>query len=250
MEASDARSDENLSPSIVIKSIFEDFNLSGLSDDVYLRVLDIVTKYTGEILVDAKCFATYAGRPNITEQDIILAVDSKIENIILAPLHRGQLLEYAEKINSQPLPAIKPGQGIKLAPEKYTLTAPNFCINSSTVSGGDANVPSVTGVASRLVLPSSNLGANPGGVAVYRVSNTPGTSAQGQRPSLIPVSSTSVASTSDSSGSGIHVIAPVAAPASLIRVQSSNFTSSGHPLVRTPTPNSINNSELGRCFSL
>lgn len=74
----------------------------------------------------------YAGRSHIAEQDLDLAVENKLESVMLAPLHRGQLLEYAEKINSQTLPSIKSGPGIKLAPEKYTITAPNYCIVSNT----------------------------------------------------------------------------------------------------------------------
>lgn len=78
--------------------------------------------------------ARYAGRSSLTEQDLDLAVENRSDNIILGPLHKDQLLEYAEKLNSRPLPHIKSGPGIKLAPEKYTITAPNYCIKSSVDS--------------------------------------------------------------------------------------------------------------------
>ncbi|VDM16040.1 unnamed protein product [Hydatigera taeniaeformis] len=231
MDGFEQNSETQSSVLSVIKSIFEDFNLVALSEDVYNHVLDIISTYTGEILVDAKFNALYAGRPHIAEQDLDLAVENKLENVILSPLHKEQLLEYAEKINSQALPLIKSGPGIKLAPEKYTITAPNYCIvSNASTSTNFANVPS------RIVLPSSNSGAGPGSLAVYRVSNAPGGNPQGQR-------GTNSGTLSDIPGSGVHVIAPANASASLIRVQPSTFSQSGHPLVCSTTPNSTSSSE-------
>lgn len=166
---------------------------------------------------------------------------------MLAPLHRAQLLEYAEKINSQTLPSIKSGPGLKLAPEKYTITAPNYCITSNT--GASATFTNVSGsmnVSSRIVLPS-NTSASSGGLAVYRVSNAPGSNPQGQLATVMPTSSTNSGSISDLPGSGIHVITPGNASASLIRVQSSTFAQPGHALVCNTTPNSASNSEVF-CF--
>ena len=39
------------------------------------------------------------------------------------------LLQLAEKLNSQPLPLITEKTGIRLPPEKYCLTAPNYQID-------------------------------------------------------------------------------------------------------------------------
>ncbi|KAL5111376.1 Transcription initiation factor TFIID subunit 9B [Taenia crassiceps] len=251
MDGSEQHSGDHLSVLSVIKSIFEDFNLFDLSEDVYNHVLDIISKYTGEILVDAKYNALYAGRSYIAERDLDLAVENKLESVILAPLHRGQLLEYAGKINSQALPSIKSGPGLKLAPEKYTITAPNYCIASNTgASATFANVSGSMNVPPRIVLPTSNASASSGGLAVYRVSNTPGGNPQGQRGTVVSASSTNSSTLSDLPGSAIHVITPGNASASLIRVQSSTFAQSGHPLVCSTTPNSTNNtSNLRRQFS-
>ncbi|CDS40570.1 transcription initiation factor tfiid subunit 9 [Echinococcus multilocularis] len=250
MDGSEQRPKDQLSVLSVIKSIFEDFNLVGLPEDVYNHVLDIISKYTGEILVDAKYNALYAGRSQVSEKDLNLAVENKMENVMLAPLHRAQLLEYAEKINSQTLPSIKSGPGLKLAPEKYTITAPNYCITSNT--GASATFTNVSGsmnVSSRIVLPS-NTSTSSGGLAVYRVSNAPGSNPQGQLATMMSTSSTNSGSISDLPGSGIHVITPGNASASLIRVQSSTFAQQGHALVCNTTPNSASNtSNLRRKFS-
>ncbi|KAL5960868.1 Transcription initiation factor TFIID subunit 9B [Taenia solium] len=201
MDGFEQRPCDQLSVLSVIKSIFDDFNLADLSEDVYNHVMDIISKYTGEILVDAKYNALYAGRSNISEQDLDLAVENKLENVILAPLHRGQLLEYAEKINSHALPSIKSGPGIKLAPEKYTITAPNYCIASNTSSNATfVNVSGSMNMSSRIVLPSSNTSASSGSLAVYRVSNTPGSNPQGQRGTVMSSSSANSGTLSDLPG--------------------------------------------------
>ncbi|BHF58004.1 Transcription initiation factor TFIID subunit 9B [Sparganum proliferum] len=203
MTDSDRQNESQTSPFAVIKSIFEDFNL---------------TEYTGEILTEARALANYSGRSKITESDVRLAVDSKAEQLILTPLHREQLLEYAEKVNSQPLPPIKPGHGIRLGPEKYTLTAPNFTITTSSPSSVDngftqSSAASTGQVASRITLPGTG-----SGVTVFRVASA----APGHLPNLIPAAEADITTTVGGTSSGLHVIAPVAAPASLIRVQSGN----------------------------
>ncbi len=43
MEETDNNQDAQPSPLAVIKSVFDDFNLSGLPDDIYVRVLDIIS---------------------------------------------------------------------------------------------------------------------------------------------------------------------------------------------------------------
>uniref|UniRef100_A0A0X3PXD4 Transcription initiation factor TFIID subunit 9B n=2 Tax=Schistocephalus solidus TaxID=70667 RepID=A0A0X3PXD4_SCHSO len=234
MTDSERHNESQASPFAVIKSIFEDFNLAGVCDDVCLRVLDIIYKYTGEILTEARALANYSGRSKITESDVKLAVDSKTEQLILTPLHREQLLEYAEKVNSQPLPPIKPGHGIRLGPEKYTLTAPNFTITSSLPSSVDNSFTqssaALTGqVASRITMPGAG-----SGVTVFRVASA----APGHLPNLVPAAEADISTTVGGTSGGLHVIAPIAAPASLIRVQSGNSSGTvGSPVLPLSKPN-------------
>ncbi|VDL90551.1 unnamed protein product [Schistocephalus solidus] len=192
------------------------------------------SEYTGEILTEARALANYSGRSKITESDVKLAVDSKTEQLILTPLHREQLLEYAEKVNSQPLPPIKPGHGIRLGPEKYTLTAPNFTITSSLPSSVDNSFTqssaALTGqVASRITMPGAG-----SGVTVFRVASA----APGHLPNLVPAAEADISTTVGGTSGGLHVIAPIAAPASLIRVQSGNSSGTvGSPVLPLSKPN-------------
>lgn len=146
MDQSEQGSDEQLPVLAVIKSVFDDFGLTDLDESVYIHVLDIISSklpsnlilalaYTGELLNDAKYNALAASRSQINEQDIELAIENKSEELIFAPLHKDLLLEYAERVNSQPLPPIKSCSGLKLAPDKYTTTAPNYTI--ATDSGAN-----------------------------------------------------------------------------------------------------------------
>lgn len=62
-----------------------------------------------------------------------------MDELVFAPPHKDLLLEYAEKVNSQPLPSIKSGSNLRLAPDKFTTTAPNFAI----VSNNNSSNPNV-----------------------------------------------------------------------------------------------------------
>ncbi|KAM7541598.1 hypothetical protein Aperf_G00000030465 [Anoplocephala perfoliata] len=239
MDQTEQSPDEHLPVLAVIKSIFDDFGLTDLDESVYLHVMDIISTYTGELLNDAKYNALAAGRSQINEQDIELAIENKSEELVFAPLHKNMLLEYAEKVNSQPLPPIKPCSGLKLAPDKYTTTAPNYTI--ATDSGANMlNAPVSMNVPPRLVMPNSNPTASPSSLALYRVSNVPGAPSQGQRPTLIPGPTANSGNMVDLSGSGIHVLGAQSASSSLIRVHSSNFVQPSQPTIGGALPNSAN----------
>ncbi|VDO10821.1 unnamed protein product [Rodentolepis nana] len=223
MEGNDMSTDEILPALSAIKSIFDDFGLTDLDDSVYIHVMDIISTYTGEVLSDAKSIALASNHSQVTDDDIALSIEDKMDQLVFAPLHSDLLLEYAEKINSQPLPPIKSGSNLRLAPDKFTTTAPNYAIATDSATKV-LNHPLPVNMPSRIVVPNTNTASPQSNLSLYRVSN----SGVVPRPTLISgptsVSSNPAGTLGDLSSSGIHVIgATQSASSSLIRVHSSNF---------------------------
>ncbi|VDL60768.1 unnamed protein product [Hymenolepis diminuta] len=251
IENGDQTPDEMLPALSVIKSIFDDFGLTDLDDNVYIHVMDIISTYTGELLSDAKSIALASNHSQVNEDDIALSIEDKMDELVFTPLHRDLLLEYAEKINSQPLPPIKSGSTLRLAPDKFTTTAPNYAIVMDPGSKM-LNHPLPVNISSRLVVPNTNAAPPQGNLSLYRVTNPSGVV---PRPTLISGSTTGstnpVGTLGDLSSSGIHVIgATQSASSSLIRVHSSNFGQPAQSQMSGGLPNSTSTGNVITSFKL
>ncbi|KAL3320475.1 Transcription initiation factor TFIID subunit 9B [Cichlidogyrus casuarinus] len=119
---------DSLKPSTleIVKNIFESYNLTDVTDETASRVLDTLFKHICDVFEEAKAFSIHANKKNIDANDIKLAIDCCLEDLILKPPHRKNLLNYSETVNSQPLPPIRQHLGLPVPPERYSLTASNF----------------------------------------------------------------------------------------------------------------------------
>ncbi|KAJ2263724.1 Transcription initiation factor TFIID subunit 9 [Coemansia sp. RSA 376] len=61
-------------------------------------------------------------------EDVRLAIQGRVNYSFTSPPDKDFLLELAEERNRQPLPIIPEKYGVRLPPEKHTLTGINFHI--------------------------------------------------------------------------------------------------------------------------
>lgn len=192
---------ESQPPSLsAVRELFNEFNISDVSDEICTRILDVLYRHTCEVVEEAKAISLHSNRSKIEEDDLKLAISSITDGLSFAPPYKEQLLAYAER-NEQPLPPIRPYCGIRLPADRFNLTAPNYSLHqNNTELDHQPELPSI----------STNLHSPYVGTTapnVFRLSAAP--SANSNR---------SVSSTINSSS--VHVIAPPGVGPSMIRVQS------------------------------
>ncbi|KAJ1674649.1 Transcription initiation factor TFIID subunit 9 [Spiromyces aspiralis] len=93
--------------------------------------------YTVDVLQDALIYAEHAGKHNIDMKDVRLAIQGRVnysftsppdKEVVISDKFSLFLLELATERNKQPLPLIPEKYGVRLPPEKHTLTGINFQI--------------------------------------------------------------------------------------------------------------------------
>ncbi|KAJ2790816.1 Transcription initiation factor TFIID subunit 9, partial [Coemansia guatemalensis] len=70
----------------------------------------------------------HAKKTDIDMDDVRLAIQGRVNYSFTSPPDKEFLLELAEERNKHPLPLIPEKYGVRLPPEKYTLTGVNFHI--------------------------------------------------------------------------------------------------------------------------
>ncbi|VEL15045.1 unnamed protein product [Protopolystoma xenopodis] len=115
----------------VVRAMFEELNILDVSDEVCCRVLDVIYRYTSDVIEEAKAVANHSGRLTIEESDMELAIEMKKNDLLLAPLHRDSLLDFSKQLNSITLPPVRLQPGIKLPPDRFNLAAPNYALPTS-----------------------------------------------------------------------------------------------------------------------
>lgn len=86
--------------------------------------------YIHQVLQDAQAYADHSRGPNsaITVDDVRLAAASIVSQSFQGPPSKELLLELAAERNKRPLPPINRSTGLRLPPEKYCLTQPNWVL--------------------------------------------------------------------------------------------------------------------------
>ncbi|KXS09322.1 TFIID-31kDa-domain-containing protein [Gonapodya prolifera JEL478] len=110
-----------------IDSILRSMGARADSRTVYM-LLEFAYRYAVEILQDSHEFAVHAGRSEVKEADVKLAVDARATHSFTSPPTREFLAEIAEKRNALPLPTVGERYGPRLPPQNFLLTHPNFRI--------------------------------------------------------------------------------------------------------------------------
>lgn len=90
--------------------------------------------YVQTILSDSLLYASHAQSssstsvPNISLQDVILAIQSHLSHSMIQPPSKSTLLNLAGTLNSTPLPPVSDRYGLRLPPREQCLTGVNFNI--------------------------------------------------------------------------------------------------------------------------
>ena len=71
-------------------------------------------------------YANHAGRTYVSQDDLKLAVARKAEERSSRVVSREALMEIAREKNSTNLPALRSNQGLRLPPDRYTLSSQNY----------------------------------------------------------------------------------------------------------------------------
>ncbi|KAH6598643.1 hypothetical protein BASA50_003679 [Batrachochytrium salamandrivorans] len=92
------------------------------------QLLEFAHRYVQDVLQDSQVFADHAGHKELEVDDVRLAIESRVAHSFTGPPSRETMMELAEKKNSIPLPLIPEKFGLRLPPERNTLTKANFQI--------------------------------------------------------------------------------------------------------------------------
>ena len=143
-------------------------NLSIVSDinqQIEQTALTLEPGYVSDTLVDAQEYCTYAGKSVIDDDDVRLAIQSRLNHHYSPPPSRDLWLELAEKLNVIPLPPIPGEYGVHLPAPQFQLSSDNILVQhlpengvpsaaaaaatATTTTSGTTNVPGAKGGGSR-----------------------------------------------------------------------------------------------------
>ncbi|EEB06435.1 SAGA complex/transcription initiation factor Taf9 [Schizosaccharomyces japonicus yFS275] len=112
----------------LIHLIMTSLGVPAYSQSVPLQLLTFAHRYTQQIIQDSHVYAEHARGTNaaINVDDVRLAIASQINHSFTGPPPKEFLLELANERNRKPLPQVLPAYGLRLPPEKYCLTQPNW----------------------------------------------------------------------------------------------------------------------------
>ncbi|KAJ1334661.1 hypothetical protein BSLG_007816 [Batrachochytrium salamandrivorans] len=98
------------------------------------QLLEFAHRYVQDVLQDSQVFADHAGHKELEVDDVRLAIESRVAHSFTGPPSREVVCETLDhdgvgrKENSIPLPLIPEKFGLRLPPERNTLTKANFQI--------------------------------------------------------------------------------------------------------------------------
>ncbi|KAJ1915138.1 Transcription initiation factor TFIID subunit 9 [Mycoemilia scoparia] len=120
---------ENTPRDIKLMSILlQSHGVEDCDKNVVHQLLEFGHRYTVDVLQDAQVYAEHANKHNIDMEDVRLAIQGRVNYSSTSPLDKEFLLDLATERNKQPLPLIPEKYGVRLPPEKHTLTGINFQI--------------------------------------------------------------------------------------------------------------------------
>lgn len=110
----------------VIDAILKEMSVSEYEPRVVHQLMEFTNRYVSSILQEAQVFSTYAKKDSIDSDDVQLAVSMQIDKTVTSPPPKELLLEVAREKNNQPLPPIKPHNGLRIPFDRYTLIGTNY----------------------------------------------------------------------------------------------------------------------------
>ncbi|KAJ2882311.1 Transcription initiation factor TFIID subunit 9 [Coemansia aciculifera] len=112
----------------IMALLLQSHGVEDCDPSVINQLLEFSHRYTVDVLQDAMVYAEHAKKADIDMEDVRLAIQGRVNYSFTSPPDKDFLLELAEERNRQPLPLIPEKYGVRLPPEKHTLTGVNFHI--------------------------------------------------------------------------------------------------------------------------
>lgn len=110
----------------VIDAILKEMSVDDYEPRVVHQLMEFTNRYVTSILQEAQVFSSYAKKDTIDIDDVQLAVNMQTDKTVTSPPPKELLLEVAREKNNQPLPPIKPHNGLRIPFDRYTLIGSNF----------------------------------------------------------------------------------------------------------------------------
>lgn len=115
----------------VIDAILKEMSVVEYEPRVVHQLLEFTNRYVTSILQEAQILSTYAKKDCIDLNDVQLAVTMQTDKTVTSPPPKELLLEVAREKNNQPLPPIKPHNGLRIPFDRYTLIGTNYKLKSN-----------------------------------------------------------------------------------------------------------------------
>lgn len=110
----------------VIDAILKEMSVGEYEPRVVHQLMEFTNRYVTSILQEAQIFSTYAKKDSIDIDDVQIAVNMQTDKTVTSPPPKELLLEVAREKNNQPLPPIKPHNGLRIPFDKYTIIGTNY----------------------------------------------------------------------------------------------------------------------------
>ncbi|KAJ2782562.1 Transcription initiation factor TFIID subunit 9 [Coemansia javaensis] len=125
----------------IMALLLQSHGITDCDPSVINQLLEFSHRYTVDVLQDALAYAEHAKKPDIDLEDVRLAIQGRVNYSFTSPPDKELLLELADDRNKRPLPLIPEKYGVRLPPEKYTLTGINFHISPEPRSQAEGAAP-------------------------------------------------------------------------------------------------------------
>lgn len=110
---------------VVIRELLDSMGVRDYESTVIHQLMNLMYRYTSDILQDADAYHERAGRPGgeIGTDDVLLAIQGRESFSFAGPPPQDMLVELANQINSQQLPEFSDRHGLRLPHEDDCLLA-------------------------------------------------------------------------------------------------------------------------------
>ncbi|CAG7838101.1 unnamed protein product [Allacma fusca] len=167
---------------LVIQGLLKEMGVTSHEPRVINQMLEFIYRYVTSVVEEARVYSSYAKKKVVDVDDVKLAIKMLSDKCYSTVPPREMLLDVAKQKNNTPLPLLKSCSGLRLPPDRFCLTQPNYqlqfykrAIASSASQPSNTNVrvqgsPSVFKTPSNLP-PKSASSANAGssGQPTFRV---------------------------------------------------------------------------------
>lgn len=115
----------------VIDAILKEMSVGDYEPRVVHQLMEFTNRYVTSILQEAQVLSSYAKKESIDLDDVQLAVNIQTDKTVTSPPPKELLLEVAREKNNQPLPPIKPHNGLRIPFDRFTLIGTNYRLKSN-----------------------------------------------------------------------------------------------------------------------